>query len=767
MASINQLKGMWVGNESLSTTARVYQPWGTDWRAHVISSTCPSDASTPKVLNAEEGVATFDYALKHSWAGNNAAEERLRESVRCVRNVGTYTVGNKQYDISSAPYSETPDLFYTVEETKDPNHSTDPNYSTYTIQFRRLDPRSLREYTDKELPFHDEKSSNNRVYLELHMQSRASRLAETPDYADVGNIFAGESAAIDMGEINETITNDGNNKYCPAGYRLPNQRELAMMTLVLPSTYWNNATRLPSRTYFSHGLYAASGQQKSGEEVKLGFVYTSSADNIFLPNRGQFTNRIRCVRDNELTGIITGEMHLTSTRIMQGEQTTLSFNFSSVGATFESGTARLYLCYTDQSGNPVETEIALDKQPSGLSYRESQTFTAPTLASLDPQPGALPVPMQLKLVLSNVRENSQQTFYTSFTLVDLNIFCDFEILPGHDDTQGFPINITAESSGDALVSTLKLYWRTDNGNWAELQDLSPLASGKTEYEKTVYFNNPVAEGHVYSFKVVATSDTPQTYTSGMKSMEIVKLNYSPNDPGADGHVWTDPWWQTFENANGWHNSLVGNVATEYEDKEQMSVICNQWTGHKVDNLDFSRGDFIEADMDLINCVFIRTVSGDLTKLPAKNQMIGLDNIFSLGKTSIAWNNGATDELHFYYPAHSNDGDQLQIDPVYGGNYSKSSFGQIAEANGSRPLVLYFDQHGVKSNGSAISWNDAKYTNVVSDLTACHSLYIGAQEGCHLSRATYNYVRVVRNDLSSASDNVTGGFDHDPINGGNL
>lgn len=783
MASINQLKGMWVGNESLSTTARVYQPWGSDWRAHVISSTCPSNAATPKVLNAEEGVATFDYtAAGPSWAGGGAAGERLRESVRCVRNVGTYTVGSKLYDISSAPYAETPDQYYTVEEHKDPNHSSDSNYSTYTIQFRRLDPRSIREYTNKELPFHDEKSSNNHVYLELHVQSRASRLSETPDYRDVSNaddnIFPGNTGRVDVGTINEEITNDGNNKYCPTGYRLPNQTELAIMTLVLPATYWNSPIRVPTRTYFSHGMYAPVSQQKTGEEKKLSFAYSST--NIFLPDRNdgvankQFTNRIRCVRDNELTGTITGKMYLASTRIMQGEQTTLTFNFSSTAAAFDSG--RLYLCYTDRSGNPVETEIALDKQPSGLNYRESQTFTAPTLASLDPLPGDLPVPMQLKLVLSNVRENSQQTFYTSFTLVDLNIFCDFEIMPGHDDTYGFPINVTAETtSGDATIATLKLYGKTDNGDWSELQDLSTLAAGKTEFERTVYFNDPLAEGHVYSFKAVATSSS-QTYTTGMKSMEIVKLDYSPNTGvtfEGDLHAWGDSWWneikdgETIPNAYRWHNSLVGHVATEYVNKEQRSEICNPWAAHKVDNVDFSRGDFIEAGMDLINCVFIRTVDGDLTKTPMKDQVIGLDNIFSIGKNSIDWGNNASDELHFYYPAHTDPSDdQLQIDPVYLKQYSRIKLGGIAEDNGKRKLILCFDRNGAKYNGASVS-GDSYYTSVVSDLTACHSLYIGALEGSHLSRATYEYVRVVRNDLSSVSSNVTGGFNEDPQPGGNL
>ena len=782
MASINQLKGMWVGNESLSTTARVYQPWKGDWRAHVLSSTCPSSAATPKVLNAEEGVATFNYALKHDWAGNNAAEERLRESVRCVRNVGTYTVGSVVYDITNAPYARIPDQYYTMEENVDPEHPTDHNYSTYTIQFRRLDPRSLREYTDKELPFHDEKSSNNRVYLELHTQSRASRATETPDYLDISNnspyfnIFPGETQQVDMGTINETITNDGYNKYCPTGYRLPNQTELAIMTLVLPSTYWNGPTRLPTRTYFSHGLYAPANQQKDGEESKLGFAYGNS--NIFLPDRksgvnSQLSNRIRCVRDSDMSGTISGKMYLANTRLMEGQTTTLTFNFSSTAASFESD-ASLFLCYTDESGNPAETRLTLETQPSGLHFRESQTFTAPELVELDPPISGLPAPMQLKLVLSNVRENSEQTFYAPFTLVGLNIFCDFEILPGKE-SGGFPINVMAETtSQDATISSLTLYGKVGAGAWTALQSF-PGAVGRTDFE-TVYYFNPVLAVTTYGFKLVAESEDQQhlhqSHTSTRKSMEIIRFNYTPNAAGAetsDGFKpWTDSWWQTFSNANGWHTALVDHVAPEYDDKEQKSVINTPWEGQKVENIDFSRGDFIEADMDLYNCVFIQTVSGDLNKLPMKNQVIGLDNIFSLGKNSIAWLNGASDELHFYYPAHVGAGnDQLQIDPVYLGAYNKLQFGQIATSNGTRPLVLYFDQNGVKSNGTAISSVDSYYTSVVADLIASHSLYIGAQEGSHLTRATYRYVRVVRNDMSTVSDEVTGGFSGDINNGGNL
>ena len=774
MASINQLKGMWVGNESLSTTARVYQPWKGDWRAHVLSSTCPDPDHTdiPKVLNAEEGVATFDYKLKQSWAGNNEAEERLRESVRCVRNVGTYTVSSSTYDISNAPLSQTPDPYYTVEENVDPEHPSNHNYSTYTIRFQRLDPRSLREYTDKELPFHNEKSSNNRVYLELHVQSPMSR-SETPDYADDAAIFTAYNSetgitGLDMGDINEAITNEGYNKFCPAGYRLPNQTELAIMTLTLPSSYWNHAFRTPSRTYFSHGYYAPQADQKPGEGIKLGWVYTS---NILLPNREsptrQHSSKIRCVRDSDMTGVISGKMYLANSLIMPGESTTLTFNFSSAAAAFESGTAKLYLCYSDGSGNPVETEIPLDKQPSGLHYRESQTFTAPDPATLDPAPGSLPTAMQLKLVLSNVRENSEQTFYTSFTLVNVSVFCDFEILPGKE-AGGFPINVTAETTSEgARIGSLVVYYKKmADDAWTEMHTFGEAAN-KTHFEKQAYFNPGTLEVTTYLFKVVATSGL-QSYTTKYKAMEFVKVDFTPNVTESGGHEWTDSWWQTFENANAWHLSLEPYSDDPQKDYRQLGVISERWYGQRVDNLDFSQGDFIEADMDLENCVYIKTVDApNLNSYPYKNQVIGMDNIFSLGKTSVAWPNNAKDELHLYYPAHQNDGsDKLYMNAVYS-NYASKTLEQIAEDNGTRPLVLYFDQDGLKSNGAAVSWNDNRYTNTIADLVASRSLYIGAQEGAHLSRATYNYVRVVRNDLSAASYDVSGGFAGDPVSGGKL
>lgn len=788
MASINQLKGLWIGNESLSASARVYQPNPqADWRAHILSSTCPNRSDTPKVLNAEEGSATFDYsATGMDWA-QPRSYERLRESVRCVRNLGTYSVGGATLDISDAPYGLVPDSFYTVEETVDPNHPTDHDFSTYTIHFSRLDPRSMREFSDGELPFHDEKSSNNRVYLELHVQSRASR-AQTPDYSDAGgnHIFPGETAKIDLGQINEAITNEGHNKFCPAGYRLPNQKEMAMMTLVLPLSYWNtSAVRIPSRTFFSRGHYG-DNTDRPGNHL-LGFSYGPDKRDIFLPNRGQEASAIRCVRDNDMTGTILGNMFLTDSILMPGETTEINFNFTSSAASFKSGA--LYVCYRDTNGQPVETQIPLGRQPSGMQYITTQNFVAPDPASLNPSPGARPTSMTLKLVLKNTKDDTEYVFETPFTIAAVNIYCDFELLPGSDKTLGFPIRVHAAGSDGARIQELRLLWKTASGDWASLADhtsaLSP-AVGRIEYGTVVYFDPPTDDAATYFFKLEAKSNSASenTYTAAPKSMQfIVPMDYHPNPLGSkedpvnntgDFHNWKDSWWQTGTNAYDWLQTMVGHVPAQYVDKEPKYVINTGWR-KKILNLNFPAGDYIEADMDLAYCVYIDTGTSN------NNQKPGLDNILSFGRSGIGWDPGT---LHVYYPAHvgypTNAPTEYQDElrfyavPTNTNDSDNATIGRVHEYTGERPMLLRFDKDGITYNSMALRWKGYKYKNdtsrydsVVSTLTAGASLYVGAEEGEHLSRAIYKYVRVVRVDLGSVGDDPTSGFDDNPQNGGNL
>ncbi len=124
----------------------------------------------------------------------------------------------------------------------------------------------------------------------------------------------------------------------------------------------------------------------------------------------------------------------------------------------------------------------------------------------------------------------------------------------------------------------------------------------------------------------------------------------------------------------------------------------------------------------------------------------MDNILGIGPTGAGWIAGS---LQLYYPAHnpaaedSSDTptDKLQFDAVYAtNNFSKIQAGEL-----SGYLNVLLDSDGVTWNGThQTNLGNANQSTVVPNLVSRSSLYIGAEEGNHYSRATYNYVRVIRN-----------------------
>lgn len=100
--------------------------------------------------------------------------------------------------------------------------------------------------------------------------------------------------------FNANVTDDLNrgssNRYCPEGYRIPNQLELTMMKLYLEGVGNGNALEKSfSRTYWSFGVvpgtYGENGKDGGG---KYGYVYDTP--NIYLAAT-HTTATTRCVRD--------------------------------------------------------------------------------------------------------------------------------------------------------------------------------------------------------------------------------------------------------------------------------------------------------------------------------------------------------------------------------------------------------------------------------------------------------------------------------------
>ena len=769
IAAVNQIIGMWVGNESLSPSARIYQPVnknditsGLNWRSWVVSSTISGTAiENPRTIRAEEGCTKSDYNF-YNWVDNPAFDEDKRHqvsSVRCVRNIGTYNEGGVVTDISFSDYDQPIDNYYESPAGLDGNGKVRPNQDgTYTLRFSRLDPRSLREYTSVDLPYHEEYSMHNRVYLELNMQNPSNRV-----YTDGTGEGSIAGLSLDEEDINNDITDTGHNTYCPYGYRMPNMTEMLLMVGLQPSSYWTNNKMYPCRTYFSRGKLGSN--VTTGEHDKIGWGYSSSTGRFHILDDDSKLTGLRCVRDNNCTGEITGSISVPGGEYLHmGDNCNIKLNITSMGSAIKS--LSLSLVYVNTGG--VETTEAIptnDVKLSGVAIQDEVVpWTVPNNLTLLGN-------MSIRAVVVN-NAGTQKILEAPIRVLS-PVFASVRLLPcqyDNSDNPSFPVLLTASAPAPATITSWRLSIKDPD---KEVESIALPADGRDSHywSGTFDFDYTMSDliTGTYTFQIeVVTSDGYHT-RSNTASMDVLHVNetwnktygeYDTDDDGVlDQIPWTHSWWQTLANANAWHNSLPVYDEVASKDFRQKGWISEVYPAEQVTDIDFFKGDFVEANLDVSNCTFIKTVDGNLNSQPQKSQVIGLDNIFSFGRTSIDWQDGA---LHFYYPAHLGAGDdQLQIDPVLDG-YSKLYCGSL-----DGKLLLLLDRNGIKENGTTLTFSDEKYTSVVNSLINSTSLLIGAQEGDHRSRARYCFVRVVHNSEESNAAGGTVGFDNDPQNGGSL
>lgn len=275
-ASISQLIGLYVGEGVVPPIAKLYNRSAADrnnnnrqnytdgtpgtylpWMQHVISST--HNGNTPILIWAEEGIST----------GNASADQEGANkymSVRCVRNLGMPE--DHALDVLPQDYIEK-----AVADDK-----------TVTFSTRFLNKDATRDYVSGELPIHYENSITN--YL--------------PDQFEVYYEGTwGESRQFEAynAAITDALDEGKTNPYCPVGWRLPNQRETAIMFYYMigknpdgTSSTENNMGSTMTRTRWSFG---ANGMYSFKIENKYGF---RCADNIItVSNTG--IDDARCVRD--------------------------------------------------------------------------------------------------------------------------------------------------------------------------------------------------------------------------------------------------------------------------------------------------------------------------------------------------------------------------------------------------------------------------------------------------------------------------------------
>lgn len=752
-ASVNQLVGMWVGAESLSKSVRLYQPLnasdktdGLQWRSWVVSSTA-NTVTDPVIIRAEEAATRSDYSY-YSWSGFSAVDRDKVSSVRCLRNIGTYQEGGATKDVTRAPYDYMVNQYYDFPAGTDGNGKALPNEDgTYTVRFTNLNPKSVREYTENDLPFHDENSVHNQVYLELNMQS-------TDDLVVADGTGLGDEEV-----INKNITRLGYNPYCPDGYRLPSMTELLLMRALQPRDYWAHSSSYPCRTFFSRGKLG--GNLTETESKKVGWSYTYKTDRVHMTDAGDNMNGIRCVRDRNRTGDITGKITVdNSERLAIGNPATLNLNFTSVGSAITDIALALVYVSTDGLESTRPITVTPELELGSTSVRVQKSWIVPDVPVL----GRMSVRATVRNAAGVVRvfETPVKLLSQVFASVRL-LHCEYDDARLNPD---FPVILTATSPAvDRPLSSVNLYIMDPAG---DLQKVEIPVTGNRQHLSTVYYfryDVETLQSGSYSFQLEAVTDNgygrdEEATRSSVARMDILKHDYWPN-PAAE--------WET------------------------SADITNLWDKQEVKDINFAGGDFIEANMDISHCTYKEVLKDDGTR--DDNLTIGRDILISVGLTDTDYSQGNIKVPYVYhitYPAHDGSATSGQdwlranISTGAGGsngiNYklfkggAHSGFLQQGGSN-YKPDIQSMQHFRMDCGG--VWWNDqlldpdrwgsnaANAKASLSMLLNASTVYVGATQGIHRSRAGYMFVRAVHNN---AMENAAGGgvdLGDGPINGGNL
>lgn len=273
LAAIDQLTDIYIGELALDEKSRLYPSNPADRenqvRWHYISSSATNNNAW--ILWAEEGA---------SRGAHNAENAGSVFSYRCARNLGLKL---------DAPDDEPEDLI----------HVTSESGGSYLIDATNLNIKARRSnYEVVPLPAHNERHPvNNLPYAKfrVHAETRP-----TPTYERVwsGGIFTGEWVI--------SFTNAQNwgyfqtNAPYPAGYRIPNQRELLIMTTRMPENAWptytvRNTSGKPN--YICQTAFSLDGQGPEYNSNRDGFLWGASSGVFFLQNNTDEKGYVRPVQD--------------------------------------------------------------------------------------------------------------------------------------------------------------------------------------------------------------------------------------------------------------------------------------------------------------------------------------------------------------------------------------------------------------------------------------------------------------------------------------
>lgn len=292
LASLDQMTDMWIADPAMPADKKLYDENNPDGyyvhggytypASHYVTSTLKG-GSSPWVYWAEEYGATSTHSSAIGWSQAPLSDGEAVVSLRCVRHFGQ-------------PYTSTemPQDYITVTESTS---------SDSTIDLKYINPDALRTAPDSGAALAyahvDDVGENNRPYIGFFVQNASGKTWTATNATPWLDAYQGE------------VT--GTDRVCPTGYRVPNQREMVLMSRAITS--WT--TNLEEDGYLmlnGQNINGRGGSKSFGEfyyypqQTRIGRVLVddSNEDGIgngasrLTINGDQYSGSVyvRCVKDN-------------------------------------------------------------------------------------------------------------------------------------------------------------------------------------------------------------------------------------------------------------------------------------------------------------------------------------------------------------------------------------------------------------------------------------------------------------------------------------